>query len=126
MHVCYSISDPKVRTIHAAHFRDRVVHHAICHVLEPYFERFFIYDSYACRKGKGTHAALARAKEFCKQYPLYFKSDIRKYFESIPHQGLRDCLASHLKDCDLLWLLDVIIASSATPVLQPNVDGRKG
>ncbi|MDP3001138.1 MAG: hypothetical protein Q8N47_26890, partial [Bryobacterales bacterium] len=54
----FYIQDPKKRLISAAPYRDRVVHHALCTVIEPVFERGFIYDSYANRVGKGTHAAL--------------------------------------------------------------------
>ena len=57
----FYIHEPKRRLISAAPFRDRVVHHALCNVIEPIFERSFIYDSYANRVGKGTHRALDRA-----------------------------------------------------------------
>jgi hypothetical protein len=60
----FVIRDPKSRVIHAPAFRDRVVHHAICSVLEPIFDKTFIHDSYASRKGKGTHAALERFDAF--------------------------------------------------------------
>lgn len=60
----FVIRDPKSRVIHASTFRDRVVYHAICNLIEPIFEKIFIYDSYASRKGKGTHAALKRFDEF--------------------------------------------------------------
>ncbi len=60
-YITFTIRDPKVRVISAAPFRDRVVHHALCAVLEPLFERRYIYDSYACRCGKGTHKAVKRA-----------------------------------------------------------------
>ena len=52
------IKDPKPRMVSAAPFRDRVVHHALCAVVEPIFERGFVFDSYANRKGKGTHRAV--------------------------------------------------------------------
>ena len=54
----FQIREPKIREIAASDFRDRVVHHAICNVIEPIFERSFIYHSYACRPGKGTHRAV--------------------------------------------------------------------
>ena len=54
----FSIRDPKTRVISASNFRDRVVHHALCNIIEPIFEKTFIYDSYANRKDKGAHAAL--------------------------------------------------------------------
>ena len=62
----FTIYDPKRRRIAAAPFRDRVVHHAVHDVIEPLVDRSFIYDSYACRKGKGTHKAVDRAQSFFK------------------------------------------------------------
>src|SRR3989344_247289 len=56
----FIVRDPKTRVIHASIFRDRIVHHVLINLLEPIFEKIFIYDSYASRKGKGTHLALAR------------------------------------------------------------------
>ena len=58
------VEDPKPRIVSAAPFRDRVVHHALCAVIEPIFERGFIFDSYANRVDKGTHAAVARYERF--------------------------------------------------------------
>ena len=60
----FYVYDPKKRKISAAPFRDRVAHHALCNIIEPIFERTFIYDSYACRLGKGTHAAVDRLTAF--------------------------------------------------------------
>ena len=62
----FVVTDSKKRIIKAAPFRDRVVHHAVCNIIEPIFERGFIYDSYACRKGKGTHAAIRRLEHFIR------------------------------------------------------------
>src|ERR1019366_5854029 len=63
----FFIYEPKKRQISAAPYRDRVVHHALTGVLEPIFERSFIADSYACRKGKGTHAAVDRCQQFARR-----------------------------------------------------------
>ena len=63
-YVAFEIHDPKRRVVSAAPFRDRVVHHALCAVVEPLFERGFIGDSFANRKGKGTHRAVARYEQF--------------------------------------------------------------
>ncbi|MEW6748447.1 MAG: hypothetical protein AB1295_01950 [Candidatus Micrarchaeota archaeon] len=63
----FAIRDPKTRRISASHFRDRVVHHALCNVIEPIFDRNFIYDSFANRKGKGTHAAILRFEHFLRK-----------------------------------------------------------
>ena len=65
----FYIHEPKRRLISAAPFRDRVVHHALCNIIEPPFERSFVYDSYANRVGKGTHRALDRAQQFAQRYP---------------------------------------------------------
>src|SRR5262245_59615595 len=54
----FFICEPKPRQISAAPYRDRVVHHALVNVLEPVYERTFVHDSYACRKGKGTHQGI--------------------------------------------------------------------
>jgi hypothetical protein len=53
----FEVHDPKTRTITAAPFRDRVVHHALIDRLEPIFDRRMVFESFACRKGKGSHAA---------------------------------------------------------------------
>jgi retron-type reverse transcriptase len=66
----FHIYDPKPRLISAAPFRDRVVHHALCQVIEPLFERSFIFDTYACRVGKGTHAAVRRCQHESQPCPV--------------------------------------------------------
>lgn len=81
----FRVTDPKERTICAAPFRDRVVHQALVQVVEPFFERAFIHDSYACRRGKGTHAALERVAGWVRRYPWVLKLDVQKYFPSIDH-----------------------------------------
>ena len=79
----FYIRDPKHRLISAAPFRDRVVHHALCNVIEPIFERTFIGDSYANRAGKGTHRALDRAQEFARRYHYVLQCDIEQFFPSV-------------------------------------------
>jgi retron-type reverse transcriptase len=108
----FAICDPKPRLISAAPYRDRVVHHALCRVIEPIFERTFIHDSYACRAGKGTHAALHRATRFCRRFRHVLKCDVRKFFPSMDHAILRGLLARKLKCPGTLWLLDTILAAS--------------
>lgn len=108
----FYIHDPKTRKISAAPFRDRVVHHALCNVIEPLFERTFIFDSYANRKEKGTHRAVARCQEFSRKFCWFMKCDIRQYFPSIDHEILKRLLRRKIKDRDALWLLDLIIDGS--------------
>lgn len=105
----FEVKEPKVRKICSSNFRDRVVHHAICNIIEPIFESRLIYDSYACRVGKGTHLAVSRCQEFSRKYSYYLKCDIKKFFENIDHQVLKNILCRLFKDKELLWLLDVII-----------------
>jgi retron-type reverse transcriptase len=88
----FYIHDPKKRLISAAPFRDRVVHHALCNVIEPIFEKRFIHDSYANRKGKGTHRAIERAQRFLRRYAYVLPCDIRQFFPSIDHDVLESIL----------------------------------
>ncbi|MEW5718711.1 MAG: reverse transcriptase domain-containing protein [Chloroflexota bacterium] len=107
----FYIHEPKRRLISAAPFRDRVVHHALCNLLTPIFERSFIDDSYANRVGKGTHRALNRCQEFARRYRYVLQCDVRQFFPSIDHAILRDTLARKIDDARVLWLVDQILAS---------------
>lgn len=105
----FIIHEPKMRKICAADFRDRIIHHAICNILEPIFEKSFIYDTYACRKAKGSHAAVKRAQYFMRKSLFYLKCDISKYYESIDHSILKSLLLKKLKDKRFLYVLYKII-----------------
>jgi hypothetical protein len=83
----FEVYDPKRRSICAASFPERVLHHTIMNICEPVFDACAIYDSYACRKGKGNLKALKRAQKFARQKTYYLKLDIKKYFDSIDHDG---------------------------------------
>jgi RNA-directed DNA polymerase len=112
------IYDPKSRLIQAPRFKDRVVHHALADVLEPFFDRKMIYHSYACRKGKGTHAATSRVQHDLRiakrnwgdVYVL--QADISKYFPSIDHDVLLRLIARTIRDPDVLWLCRQIIKNT--------------
>ncbi|MES9901356.1 MAG: reverse transcriptase/maturase family protein [Sedimenticola sp.] len=108
----FEIREPKRRLISAASFSDRIVHHAICNRVEPLIDRSFIHDSYANRKGKGTHRAILRCGEFMQRYPYVLQCDIRKYFPSIDHQVMKAELQRRLKDRRVLTLLERIIDGS--------------
>lgn len=115
----FKVYEPKERTIKSSAFRDKVVQRSLCdHVLEPAFERSLIYDNYACRRGKGTHAALRRTEEFYraayrKHGTEYYvlKCDVEKYFDSIDHMKLKALMRKFFDDDKLLRLLDAIIDS---------------
>lgn len=108
----FTIREPKPRLISAAPYRDRIVHHALVNVLEPIFERSFLPDSYACRKGKGTHAAVRRCQEFARQFPYAWKADIRKYFPSLDHQILKGLISRKIRDPRVLDLVGSIVDHS--------------
>jgi len=87
--VHFIICDPKTRKISKSDFRDRVIHHALCNIIEPIFEKSFIFDSFANRIGKGTLKAVERFDFFkrkasknntlkCYVFKLLKKSNLRK------------------------------------------------
>lgn len=106
----FYIHEPKHRLISAAPFRDRVVHHALCLMIEPIFESRFIDDSYANRIGKGTHRALNRCTYFARRYRYVLPCDIKQHFPSIDHAILREILARYIACRDTMWLIDQILA----------------
>lgn len=110
----FTITDPKERIISAAPFPERVMHHAIMNVLESYFERRLIHHTYACRKGKGTHAAVLYAFHKTKANSWFLKLDVRRYFDSIDHQVLKSQLAHLIKDSKLLNHFSMLIDSYHT------------
>jgi retron-type reverse transcriptase len=109
----FYIHKPKRRLISAAPFRDRVVHHALMNIIEPLFERQFIFDSYANRKGKGTHKALDRCTYFLRRYRYVMHLDVRQFFPSIDHEFLVGILSCSIGDKRVTNLVNKIIASGA-------------
>ena len=103
------INRPKARLISAAPYRDRVVHHAVMNVLEPILDRRFHQDSFACRKGKGTHAASRRLQELMRRNCYAVHCDIHKFFPSIDHLMLKEMFRRLIKDDRMLRLLDLIV-----------------
>lgn len=111
-YVAFQVCDTKPRMVSAAPFRDRVVHHALCAVIEPIFERGFIFDSYANRKAKGTHAAVARYERFRDRFAHVLRCDIFRYFPAIDHAVLKADLRRRVACPGTLWLLDTIVDAS--------------
>jgi retron-type reverse transcriptase len=105
----FVIHDPKERVITAPCFRERVLHHAIMNVCEPIFERRLIDDTFACRRGRGRLVALDRTTHFSGRFENFLKLDVKKFFDSIPHQVLIDRLSSLIKDPRLLSLFGNIV-----------------
>ena len=107
----FTIYDPKKRLICAAPYAQRVLHHALLNICHPYFEKRQIFDSYASRPGKGTYAALDKARQYTYKYKWYLKLDFRKYFDNIDHLILKRQLCKLFKDEQLLLIFFKIIDS---------------
>lgn len=105
----FVIHDPKERIITAPCFRERVLHHAVINVCEPVFERWLVADTFACRRGKGREAAVARGQEFARCFPYFATLDVRKYFDSVPHDELLKRLSRLFKDRRVLDLFHTIV-----------------
>lgn len=114
----FTICDPKVRTIEAPPFCDRVVHHAIVSQIEPAFERRFIPQSFACRSQKGTHAASACLMKMLQETTnkwgcvYVLKADIASYFPSINHDVLLSVISKTIGDKRLLATLEKIVTAN--------------
>ena len=118
---CFVARQPKLREIFAADFRDRILHHFVVRYFEAIWEPIFIHDSYASRRGKGIHAAVARLRTFTRQVtqngtrPAYYlQLDIRNFFMSINKQILFALLRSHCQQPEILWLTSVLLFHDPT------------
>lgn len=105
----FYIYTPKHRMISAAPFRDRVVHHALINVIGPFMERSMIDDSYANRKGKGSHKAIKRYQHCLRRCKYVLKCDIRKFFPSIDHDILKALLYKKFLCPETRWLIATVI-----------------
>jgi retron-type reverse transcriptase len=111
----FCIYEPKERIISAAPYRDRVVHHALCNVIEPVLDKAMIYDSYACRRSKGTHLAVKRAQHFLRSSKWVLKLDLKKYFFTIDHEILIEELKQKISDNKVINLIRSILATYQSP-----------
>ncbi|HLD00812.1 MAG TPA: reverse transcriptase domain-containing protein [Candidatus Nanoarchaeia archaeon] len=117
----FILRDPKTRKISKSDFRDRVIHHALCNIIEPLFERMFIHDSYANREGKGTLKAIQRFEYFRKKLSqnntsqvFILKSDIRHYFDEVDHAILLKIIGKRINDPKVLWLIRRVLGNYST------------
>lgn len=127
---CFVTELPKPREIFAAQFRDRIVHHLLVGEIEPAWERVFIHDSFACRKGKGTLAAVDRLQSFMRQAsangsrPAWFlQIDIRSFFVSIDKRILFELLTRREEREEVRWLIERIVFHD--PAEAPVLRGRR-
>lgn len=117
----FNISDPKPRNIYKALVRDRVVHHFVYKELYWHFHERFIFDSYSCRKYKGTHKALDRFELFAGKVSknhtrtcYVLKCDVKKFFATIDQQVLLKILDRHIEDTEIKWLIEQVLKSFHT------------
>ena len=115
----FVIREPKRREIAALPYRDRVAQHAICNITAPIWNRAMIDDTYACRPGKGTHAAANRTQRWLRdmhksgRQAWALKMDVSKYFQSISHRIAKQVIRRKIACPATLKLLDIIIDSTA-------------
>jgi RNA-directed DNA polymerase len=128
---CFIAQRPKARQIHAPDFSDRVVHHWLVPPLEEIYERVFIHDSYANRRGKGTHAAVSRLKQFVRQehsgngHGWYLQLDVHNFFNSISRKKLYRLLKDRLIRAGVsLTVLRVVHALLRRPVQAQGIINR--
>ena len=117
----FILRDPKTRKISKSAFRDRVVHHAVCKIIIPLFEKGFIYDCHANIIGRGTLKAIGRFDVFKRKVSknntrecYVLKADIKHYFEEINHEILINILRRKIKDERLIWLISKILKANST------------
>lgn len=126
--ICFVVTYPKLREVFAADFRDRIVHHLLVSTLEPYFEKSFIYASFACRKMKGLQLAITYTQKMIRSATknntitaYYGQFDIRSFFASIDKEILKKIIIRYImrnfpikKQADLIWLTQIIINHNPT------------
>lgn len=119
--IAFLVEKPKRREIFAAEFRDRVVHHLLVAHLEPGWERRFIHDSYACRRGKGTHRGVDRCQQFMRQASAngtrrayYLQLDVQGFFVAIDRARLCARLIAKEPDPVVRWLIAVVVFNEPT------------
>ena len=128
----FILRDPKTRKISKSDFRDRVIYHALINIIEPIFDKIFIYDSYANRKGKGNLFAIKRFDEFKRKVSMNgkiinnkfndnnfvkgycLKANIRHYFHEVNHDTLINLIKRKIKDEKVIWLIKKIIKNTST------------
>lgn len=130
-YTAFNVCDPKLRRIHKANIKDRVLHHAIFRILYPIFDKNFIFDSYSCRIEKGTHKAVYRLETFSIKSSrnnfgniFALKCDIKKFFDSIDQRILLELIKNKIQDENAIWLIEVIVNSFPKGIPLGNVTSQ--
>lgn len=127
----YKIYEPKERIIYRLpYYPDRIAHHAIMNITKDIWVKSFINNTYSCIEGRGIHLCAKHVKRNLRKYPnetkYCLKLDIKKFYPSIPHDGLKQCIRKKIKDKDFLTILDEIIDSTDTVYNNYPKYGTKG
>jgi len=129
----FFVNDPKRRHIHKASVRDRLLHHAVYRILYPFFDKTFIGDSYSCRIDKGTHRAINHFRSFAfavsqnhTRTCWILKCDIKKFFDSIDHNILKNILRQYIPDRNIILLLEEVIESYSNKGNNPSLRATNG
>ncbi len=109
----FEILDPKPRTISAAPFRDRVVHHALIDPIEQRLDGWLCAETFACRRGKGQHRALGHAQRLLRRHGWFLKLDVKSFFPSLRHDVVMATLAEVVADARTLRLCEAIVRQPA-------------
>jgi len=117
----FILRDPKTRRISKSDFRDRIVHHAICNIIEPFFDKTFIYDNYANRVRKGTFKAIDRFDYFKRivsennsKVCFVLKADVKHYFDTVNHNVLLQIISKTIFDKRVILLISKILNNHIT------------
>jgi len=132
----FILRDPKTRKISKSAFRDRIVHHALVRIIEPIFDKTFIYDSCANRIGKGNLFALKRFEQFVRKVSrngkinggfnnnqikgYCLKADIKHYFQEVNHEILLNIIKRKVKDKKVIWLIEQILNNTSNSFAPPE------
>lgn len=116
----HEVFDPKRRIIAAAPFSDRIVHQALCAAIAPLLDHHLVRDTYACRTGQGSHAALARATGWARHYAWFAHLDVAKYFPTIDHAILLAQIERDVPCARTVALCRRIVAAGAVAVRGPR------
>lgn len=114
----FTIHDPKKRTIQAACFSDRVLHHAVMNLAGPTLTRALNSNTYACIEGRGVHSAALQVQQLMRCHAWYVKIDIAGYFAAIDHQLLHKMLCTTFKGDEFLDLLARLIKANGDTLKQ--------
>lgn len=130
-YTAFNVCDPKLRRIHKANVKDRVLHHAIFRILYPIFDQNFTFDSYSCRTGKGTHKAVKRLEKFAiklsqnnRRNIFALKCDIKKFFDSVDQEILLKIIKRKIQDQNAIWLIEKIVKSFQKGIPLGNVTSQ--